>query len=254
MGLSRVRGLVLERLGEERAVLLTPDGQFVRVRLRSGANLGDEAWGEPDVRMWEGLRAALGGWQRAAAATALAFGAAGALFAAVYLRGWGPLLPGVASPRTMVGEAVADASRAPAALMTAQETAPSAPAIHIVESREAPRLSVSVEWQQWPTLTLRRADDEESLGLAESLRRALLGDGAGAVGASTAESGRAGATEPVRVATVEGSSGARGAGAAIGASAVTVGISGVTGPRQAADPMRAGRTESLPLLRLRADF
>ncbi|WP_324667748.1 anti-sigma factor domain-containing protein [Geochorda subterranea] len=59
-----MRGLVLERLGEERAVLLTSDGQFVRVRLRGGASPGDEAWGEPDVRMWEGLRAALGGWQR----------------------------------------------------------------------------------------------------------------------------------------------------------------------------------------------
>ncbi len=256
MGLSRVRGLVLERLGEERAVLLTSDGQFVRVRLRGGASLGDEAWGEPDVRMWEGLRAALGGWQRAAAVTALAFGAAGALFAAVYLRGWAPLAPGAVSPGTMVEGAVADASRAPAAPATVQATGPSAPAIHIVESREAPRLSVSVEWQRWPTLTLRRPEGEESLGLAEPLRRALLGAGAGetAAGASSAGSIPAGVSGPGRPATVDGSSGARGAGAAAGASAVTVGVAGAAAPRPALDPARAGRTDSLPLLRLRAEF
>ncbi|WP_324667747.1 hypothetical protein [Geochorda subterranea] len=92
--------------------------------------------------------------------TALAFGAAGALFAAVYLRGWARWHRGrLARHHGRGGGRRQPRAAAPA---TVQATGPSAPAIHIVESREAPRLSVSVEWQRRPRspcgdLRLRRA-------------------------------------------------------------------------------------------------
>lgn len=261
MGLSRVRGLVLERLGRGRAVLLTPDGQFVRVRLAGpgGAQAGDEAWGEPDARVVEILRRALGGWQRAAVATALAFGAAGAVFAAVHLRGWPAGSPAPSGAAAVVGEAVADAESAPAPPAGAGEPSSPQPAIHIVAYQEAPRLSVSVEWRQLATMSLRSPQpDEGDLGLAESLRRALLGgerepaSGAAAPGspASRPSSGQGagGAADMER-------SGVTAGGGRPGAEGGAVAVGAVSPARPtAAEALRGGQSDSIPLLRLRAEF
>lgn len=281
--LSRVRGLVLERLGRRHAVLLTPDGEFVRVRLSGdeGVSPGQEVWGELDTRAWETLRRAFGGWQRAAAATALAFGAAGALFAAVYLRGWSPWAAGTAPPANpMVGEAVADAQVAPAQAVGAPRPA-SPPPIRIAERREAPRLSVSVEWRRWSALSLHQPDPRQGadgLDLVEHLRRALVsGDVAGdetqgqpegqaippgsgpgqepASAGSGLQAPRAG-TEGQASTTAPQGPAARpreGSGAAR-AAAVAVGVGDTGVERSPVDAPKATRVDGVPILRLRAEF
>lgn len=283
MGLSRVRGLVLERLGRRHAVLLTPDGEFVRVRLAGEERVlpGQEVWGEPDGWAFEVVRRAFGGWQRAAAATALAFGAAGVLFAAVYLRGWSPWTADTApSASRMVGEAVADARVAPAVAVEATQQ-PSPPPIRIVERREAPRLSVSMEWGRWASLTLRRSDewhDADGLDLVEHLRQALVaGDDAAAEaqalsgmhripsepgqGADLAsadpgwQATSAGPGNPAGTTALQGpATRSREGGGATRAGALAVEVGGADGARYPVDVQKAPRGDGVPILRLRAEF
>lgn len=237
--MSRVRGLLLERLGRQHAVLLTAEGDFVRVRLEGEptASPGEEVWGElaGPVGQREGIPFLPAGWRRAAAVTALAFGAAGALFAAVYLRGWTAREgQGVASRSPVVGEAVADARSSPAgALQQVSAPAPSA-TVHIAERREAPRLSVAVEWREWVALSTHRLDDrgeEDELDLVEHLRRALVG------GSSGTDGGSGVAPPGARPRTAPGTEAAAPAAR----------------PSPGGDPRSSG-AEAVTILRLRADF
>ena len=292
--MSRVRGLVLQRLGRRRAVLLTPGGEFVRVRLlgQQQVSPGQEVWGELEGdTAWETLRRALGGWQRVAAITALAFGAAGSLFVAVSSHGW---LPWAASPAPsetpLIGEAVVDAQVAPAPLVEPAEPSAAPPPIRIVEHRGAPQLSVSVDWSRWPGLTVRPPDEPVAAGrldLAEHLREALMaGHRAGAdaqsftetpfagseretgEGPTNAEPGRwqvqpAGPSDPADEDAVKpaGAAAHNGAGeereghaARRAASVILQSGGGSGGLREVFGAPNTTGGEGVPILRLRAEF
>ncbi|MBE3598187.1 MAG: hypothetical protein IMX02_05110 [Limnochordaceae bacterium] len=189
--MSRVRGLLLERTGEREGVVLTPDGQFVRARIvDEGEYLpGVEVWGiVGPAPLGERVAAFFGSWRRTAAATALAFGVVGAVFAAVYLRGGAlppmpgtAVVPGAGSPAAtpMPGEGTADAESKPVRAL-ASESPPVAPApsIRLSERMDAPQLSARTDFSGWSNVRMRigerAASGRDATDIVEQLRRALL--------------------------------------------------------------------------------
>lgn len=231
---------MLERLAGRHAVVLTPHGDFLRVQLPDAAEVqpGQEIWADEVLQggaLAAALRRAFGSWPRAFAATAVAFGAAGALFAALYFRG---ALSGISAPagiQAMPGESTVDANAPPAPVAAVATRMPSAPTIRISEQIDAPRLYAPTDFGEWASLRFegQQAAQEAHSDIVEYVRHALR-----AGGALGPQSAAAGASVP---AGRFGSEGTR---------------SGTDGARrQAAQAAKAREAHqlSLPVVRLGAD-
>ena len=155
--LGRVRGVLVERVGLRRGVLLSRSGAFYEVWLRGAATarIGAEAEGVVLPRAVTWARRRVGSWPRAAVATAVAFGAAGAVMAALYLRP--AALPASPTGPGLPGEAVAGAEPAPGPVPGAASGVhrPLARPTGFAHRLEAPKLSVSWQPSEWASLTLR---------------------------------------------------------------------------------------------------
>lgn len=195
----RTRGILLERLSGGRAVVLTRSGAFCEVWLRGpdgSAPVGAEVSGLPLPRWLSLARQAASAWPRAAVATAVAFGAAGALFAAIYLRPDSG--PGAGLSGRVPGEETAGAQTASEPVAVAPP-APQAVSVSTIMSRslDAPRLSGSLRLGNWGSLRLVAEEGRglavEAPDFARALRRALASS-SGAAGAPT-EQAKAGQPE-----------------------------------------------------------
>lgn len=184
--------------------MLTRSGAFCELWLRGpegSAPVGAEVSGLALPRWLSLLRQAASGWSRAAVATAVACGAAGALFAAIYLRPAGG--PGAGLAGRVPGEETAGAQTVSEPLAEAPR-APRAFKVSTVMSRslDAPRLSGSLRVGNWGSLRLvaeeRRGPGVEAPDFAGALRRALAASSgaAGAVPEDARDSQAEGASRP----------------------------------------------------------
>lgn len=155
--IGRVRGVLVERIGLRRGVLLSRGGAFYEVWLRGAATarIGAEAEGVVLPRVVTWARRRVGAWPRAAVAAAVAAGAAAAVLAAVYLR---PVaLPVAPAGPGLPGEGVVGAEPAPGPVPGAAEriSRPSVRPTGLARRLEAPKLSVSWQPSDWASLTLK---------------------------------------------------------------------------------------------------
>ena len=154
---GRVKGVVVERVGPRRGILLSRDGAFHEVWLSgTGLRVGREAEGIPVPRLVVRLWHWAGSWSRPAVAAAAALSAAGAVLGALYLRG--PSWPAVGPAAGLPGEGVVDAGTTPGPAPWSEPSAgapASRPASRFARRLEAPRLSVAWYPSDWASVTLR---------------------------------------------------------------------------------------------------
>ena len=185
--IGRVRGVLVERIGPRRGVLLSRSGAFYEVWLRGAATarIGAEAEGVVLPRVVTWARRRVGAWPRAAVATAVAVGAAGAVLGALYLRP--AALPVAPAGPGLPGEGVVGAEPAPGPVPGAAESIPR-PSVRptgFAHRLEAPKLSVSWQPSDWASLTLKEEAAWSSSSRSSALwmlRRPLTLRGGAAAG------------------------------------------------------------------------
>lgn len=164
MPIGRVRGVLVERLGVRRGILLSRGGAFYEVWLRGAATvrIGQEAEGVALPRLVTWARRRVDSWPRAAVATAVAFGAVGAVLGAIYLRPTvlpvsPAALPVSPSAPALSVEPVVGAGPAPGPVPGADEGTARPPVRpkRFTQRLEAPKLSVSWRPSQWTPLSLK---------------------------------------------------------------------------------------------------
>lgn len=186
--MGRVRGVVLQRLSAGRALILTRTGAFCEVylgrRALQAASVGAEVEGLAIPRALVATRVWLQVWPRAAVATAVAFGTAGALFAFAYLR-FGPAPGGLLTPEQVAGAGGRAGSAT--AEMPAGTAVPARP-VSLSWRLQPPSLSGEFKPGEWASVRLAAQDVVPAEhagvpsgipigGIGEVLRRALVDAG-----------------------------------------------------------------------------